>query len=137
MAIRTYSVGNPQHAVDLVQAAQNQTGQRRTTARVRSMLHARAARALSKTPHGRTACAHELSLARESFARGAHDDDPPWIYWMTEGEIEEACTAARQAFERSSGVDSTRPSGAITGLRKRLKPHRSTPVVRDFLELTA
>ncbi|MFI7536548.1 hypothetical protein [Streptosporangium sp. NPDC049376] len=192
MAIQTYSVGNPQDAVDLVQAAQNQTGQRCTTPRVRSMLHARAARALSKTPHGRNACTHELSLARETFARGAHDDDPPWIYWMTEGEIEmlagscaldlgdprqalrffeaaraaeysadgyvrdnalyltraaeahlalgeieEACTAARQAFEQSSGVDSTRPSGAITDLRKRLKPHRSTPVVRDFLELTA
>ncbi|MGW4424528.1 tetratricopeptide repeat protein [Streptosporangium sp. NPDC004631] len=191
MAIQTYSVGNPQDAVNLVQTAQNQTG-RRTTPRVRSMLHVRAARALSKTPHGRNACAHELSLARETFAQGSHDDDPPWTYWMTEGEIEmlagacaldlgdprqalrsfeaarvaeysadgyvrdnalyltraaeahfalgeieEACTAARQAFEQSGGVDSTRPSGAIADLRKRLRPHRQTPIVRNFLELTA
>ncbi|WP_326829757.1 hypothetical protein OIE13_06950 [Streptosporangium sp. NBC_01810] len=191
MAIQTYSVGNPQDAVNLVQTAQSQTKQR-TTPRVRSMLHARAARALSKTSHGLYACTRELSHARDAMAQGPHDDDPPWIYWMTEGEIEmlagscaldlghprqalhsfeaaraaeysadgyvrdnalyltraagahlalgeidEACAAGRQAFEQSGGVDSTRPSRAITDLRKKLRPYRHTPSVRDFLELSA
>ncbi|MEU9286529.1 hypothetical protein AB0D57_17865 [Streptomyces sp. NPDC048275] len=72
MAIQVYSKGNPQEAVDLVRTAQDATA-RKTTPRVKSMLHARAARALSKT------------TARTEYARGPHDDDPPWSYWLNEG----------------------------------------------------
>ncbi|TQE33079.1 transcriptional regulator [Streptomyces ipomoeae] len=86
MAIQVYSKGNPQDAVDLVRTAQDATTHR-TTPRVRSMLHARAARALSKTGD-RTACWRELDAARSEYARGPHDDDPPWSYWLNAGEIE-------------------------------------------------
>lgn len=51
------------------------------------MLHARTARALSKT-RDRRACAHELDAARDQYSAGTHDDDPEWIYWMTAREIE-------------------------------------------------
>lgn len=192
MAIQTYSTGNPQDAVSLARTAQEQAAHR-TTPRVRSMLHARTARALSKTPHSAQACARELDAARDAFAQGPHDNDPSFIYWMTEGEIEmlagscaldlqdprralsffdaahaadysaggyvrdqalfltrraeallalgqveEACATAREAFEQSGDVDSTRPVGAITDFRKRLIERGwSTAAVSEFLELTA
>lgn len=191
LAIQTYSVGNPQDAVDIMQTAQGQA-RGHTTARVLSTLHARTARALSKTTHGRAACARELDQARDAFAKGPADNDPPFIYWMTEGELEmlagscaldvgdprqalrffeaaraadysadgnvrdnalfltraaeahlalghleQACATAQQAFNQSGRVDSTRPTGAITDFRKRLKLHRHLPAVRDFLEATA
>jgi tetratricopeptide (TPR) repeat protein len=87
MAIQTYSVGDPHEAVGLVEAAQDKV-RGKTTPLVRSILHARAARAWSKTPGGRTACTRELHAAREAFAQGRRDDDPPWAYWVTEAEIE-------------------------------------------------
>jgi tetratricopeptide (TPR) repeat protein len=87
MAIQTYSVGDPHEAVNLVQTAQDQV-RHRTTPLVRSILHARTARAWSKTPHGRYACARELNAARDALGQGRRDDDPPWAYWVTEGEIE-------------------------------------------------
>ncbi|WP_214106410.1 hypothetical protein [Acrocarpospora catenulata] len=191
MAIQTYSVGDPVDAVTLLQTALSQA-KGHTTARVMAMLHVRHARALSKTPHGKTACLAELHAARQRFAAGPHDDDPLWSYWMTEGElemlaascaldlgdprraltffeaaktagyaadssvrdnalyltrtaeahlalsdIEQACAIALQAVELSGGVDSTRPSGAIIGFRKRLGPHRKIPAARQFLEATA
>lgn len=86
MAIQTYSEGNPQDAVNLIRTAQEQVV-RRTTPRVRSLLHARAGRALSKTGD-RTGCARAFDAARTDFAAGPHDDDPPWAYSITEGEIE-------------------------------------------------
>jgi hypothetical protein len=46
MVIQSYSAGNPQDAVNLVRTAQAQAA--RAAPRVRSMLHARAGRALSK-----------------------------------------------------------------------------------------
>lgn len=91
MAIQTYSVGNPQDAVNLVSTAQAQT--REATPRVRAMLHMRAGRALSKAGD-RTGCAHELEAARTAYAQGPRDDDPPWTYWMTEGEIEMIAASA-------------------------------------------
>ncbi|MFD0386530.1 hypothetical protein ACFQ2B_40760 [Streptomyces stramineus] len=74
MAIQTYSTGNPQDAVNLVRTAQDEAAYH-STPRVRAMLHARAARALSKTG-ARTACARELDAARDAYAQGTHDDDP-------------------------------------------------------------
>ncbi|MGI5353607.1 transcriptional regulator [Streptomyces sp. CA-250714] len=86
MAIQTYTKGNPQDAVNLVRTAQDRvTGS--TTPRVRALLHARAGRALSKTGD-RKGCAREFDAARDAFAKGTHDDDPPWAYSVTEGEIE-------------------------------------------------
>jgi hypothetical protein len=86
MAIQVYSEGNPQDAVGMVRTAQDAV-KCRSTPRVKSMLHARAARALSKTGD-HTACWRELDAARIEYARGPHDDDPPWSYWLTPGEIE-------------------------------------------------
>lgn len=86
MTIQTYSVGNPQDAVNLIQVAQRQVSGH-TTARVRAGLHARAARALSKTGDLK-GCARELDAARDAYTAGPHDDDPPWAYSLTAGEIE-------------------------------------------------
>ncbi|MFF3146019.1 transcriptional regulator [Streptomyces sp. NPDC057927] len=104
MAIQVYSKGNPQEAVDLVRTAQDATA-RNTTPRVKSMLHARAARALSKTGE-RTACQRELDAARTEYARGPHDDDPPWSYWLNPGEIE--------MLAGSSALDLDDPRRALT-----------------------
>ncbi|WP_158575924.1 hypothetical protein [Streptomyces corynorhini] len=86
MTSQTYTVGNPQDAVNLIRTAQEKISGR-TTARVRARLHARAARALSKTGELKS-CAHELDAARDAYATGPHDDDPPWAYSLTAGEIE-------------------------------------------------
>jgi tetratricopeptide (TPR) repeat protein len=94
MAIQTYSVGNPQDAVNLVRTALAQAA--RATPRVRAMLHMRAGLALSKTG-ARQACAHELDAAQAVFEAGSSDDDPPWSYWMSAGEIE--MIAASSALE--------------------------------------
>lgn len=94
MAIQTYSVSNPQDAVNLVRTAQAQTT--RSSPTVRAMLHMRAGRALSKTG-ARKACARELDAARTAFEAGPTDDDPAWSYWMSAGEIE--MIAASSALE--------------------------------------
>ncbi|WBQ04385.1 hypothetical protein [Kribbella sp. CA-293567] len=85
MAIQTYSVGNPQDAVNLVRTAQEEA--RAATPLVRSMLHMRAGRALSKTGD-RAGSARELDAARQAYSKGSHDDDPQWAYWMSAAEIE-------------------------------------------------
>jgi tetratricopeptide (TPR) repeat protein len=87
MAIQAYSAGDPRDAVALGQAARQQVT-RGTTPRVRAILHARTARALSKTPDGRAGCARELTAARDAVAAGPSDDDPAWSYWVTPAEIE-------------------------------------------------
>lgn len=190
MAIQTYSVGNPQDAVNLVRTAQAQA-RGATTPRVRSMLHMRAGRALSKTGD-KVGCAYELEAARTAYAQGTRDDDPPWTYWMTEGEIEmiaassalelndprqaltnfaaaressyadagyardhalylarsadahlrlgdvdAACAAATQALQESDGVDSARPTGALSDFRQSLAPYRSAQSAQDFLALSS
>jgi tetratricopeptide (TPR) repeat protein len=109
MAIQTYSKGSPQDAVNLVRTAQDRvTGA--TTPRVRALLHARAGRALSKTGDLK-GCAREFDAARDAFSRGVHDDDPPWAYSITEGEIEMLAGSAaldlkdpRQALGRFSAA---------------------------------
>jgi tetratricopeptide (TPR) repeat protein len=87
MAIQTYSVGSPFDAVQLVEAALEQT-LHTVTPRAAAMLHVRLARALSKTPDGAQRCLAELDRAQDAYARGTHDDDPPWTYWLTDGELE-------------------------------------------------
>lgn len=93
MASQTYNVGNPQDAVGLLQTAQERAGSRATAA-VRAYMHATAARAHAKTPYGRYACVRELEKARTAVAAGSHDDDPPWIYWITRPEIEMMAASA-------------------------------------------
>ncbi|MFF7764279.1 transcriptional regulator [Streptomyces griseorubiginosus] len=104
MAIQVYSEGNPQDAVALVRTAQDATV-RCATPRVKSMLHARAARALSKTGD-RIGCWRELDSARAEYARGPHDDDPSWSYWLNPGEIE--------MLAGSSALDLDDPRRALT-----------------------
>lgn len=87
MAIQTYSTGNPADAVDLVDVAHNALGRGGSTPRVRAMLHARIARAYAKTGQAKE-CAHALNAAYDAHARGPHDDDPAWCYWLSTGELE-------------------------------------------------
>jgi tetratricopeptide (TPR) repeat protein len=94
MAIQTYSVGNPQDAVNLVRRAQSDA--QTATPLVRAMLHMRAGRALSKIGD-RVGSARELEAARTTYAVGSDDDDPPWAYWMSAAEIE--MTAGSSALE--------------------------------------
>lgn len=86
-AIQTYSIGSPADAVRQVESAIEQT-ERRVTPRAAAMLHVRLARALSKVPGAEQRCRTELGRAHDAFARGTHDDDPAWTYWLTAGELE-------------------------------------------------
>ncbi|MGB6163109.1 MAG: hypothetical protein WCF33_10865 [Pseudonocardiaceae bacterium] len=104
MAIQTYSVGSPLDAVGLVEAAVEQTRQT-VTPRTAAMLHVRLARALSKTPDGAPRCLAELDRAQDAYARGTHDDDPPWTYWLTDGELE--------MLAGSCALDPGRPDRAL------------------------
>lgn len=86
MAVQCYSTGLGEQAVSLLETARSAvTG--KSTARMAAMLAARSARALSKTGN-RQATAHMLYEARAALDHGPHPDDPPTLYWVTEGEIE-------------------------------------------------
>ncbi|MGH3852632.1 MAG: hypothetical protein ACRDR6_03860 [Pseudonocardiaceae bacterium] len=87
LAIQPYSLGNPADAVHLVETAVDQT-RHSVTPRTAAMLHVRLARALSKVSGGAQRCVAELGRAQDAYARGPHDDDPPWTYWLTDGELE-------------------------------------------------
>lgn len=124
MAIQTYTTGNPHDAVNLIRAAQDQV-KRSTTPRVRAILHARAARALSKTGDS-TRCARELDAARHAFSQGAHDDDPPWAYSITASEIE--------MLAGSSALDLRNPGPALHSFAAAKRADRSgTAHLRDTL----
>jgi tetratricopeptide (TPR) repeat protein len=86
LAVHCYSTGQARQAVSLLQTAQAELAGARTP-RMVAMLAARAARAYSKTGD-RRACAHMLHEAREALDRGPRPDDPPTLYWVTNGEIE-------------------------------------------------
>lgn len=86
MAVQCYSTGQAQDAVSLLDTAR--AGLRgRSTPLMSAMIDARAARSLSKIGDSR-ACAHSLFQARKHLDRGPHPDDPAYLYWVTEGEIE-------------------------------------------------
>ncbi|MBL7502023.1 hypothetical protein I6A84_02520 [Frankia sp. CNm7] len=103
-AVQCYST--PQHAgraMALLETAQRQVN-RKTTPRLRAMLAARTARALSKTG-ARKECAHQLNLARAALDEGTHDDDPKTLYWVDYGEIEMiAGSAALQLGDPAEAV---------------------------------
>ncbi|MFE2534949.1 transcriptional regulator [Streptomyces sp. NPDC059371] len=124
MAIQVYSEGNPHDAVKLVRAAQEATTHS-ATPRVKSMLHARAARALSKTGD-RAACWHELDAARTQYACGPHENDPPWSYWLNPGEIE--------MLAGSSALDLHDPRRALTHFEHaRTARYEADGYVRDHV----
>lgn len=86
MAIQHYTAGNPHNAVGLLDAAEASVSGK-ATPRMRAMLAARKARALSKT-NDTLGSARALDTARELLGRGPHDDDPPFLYWVGAGEVE-------------------------------------------------
>ncbi|ACU75721.1 putative transcriptional regulator [Catenulispora acidiphila DSM 44928] len=86
MAIQHYTAGDPNDAVKLLDNAE-QTAGSRATPRMRAMLAARKARALSKTGD-RRGCARALTAARDLLDLGPSEDDPDYLYWVTQGEIE-------------------------------------------------
>lgn len=86
LAVQHYTVGDPRDAVRLLTFAEESlAGQ--STPRMRAMLAARKARALSKTGD-RAGVTRALHHARDLLDRGPHDDDPPVLYWVTRAEIE-------------------------------------------------
>ncbi|MEV3874673.1 helix-turn-helix transcriptional regulator [Streptomyces sp. NPDC049906] len=86
-AVQCYSTpGQAGRAVSLLQTARDRVG-RRATPRMRAMLAARTARALSVTG-AKKECAHQLHLARTALDEGIRDEDPKALYWVDYGEIE-------------------------------------------------
>jgi tetratricopeptide (TPR) repeat protein len=189
-AIQCYSVGDPRDAIALLDAAYSQT-RRQATPRFDAMLAARAARSLSKTGE-RSACRRALDRARDALSAGPRDNDPPYLYWVTLGEVEmiagssalelgdptealhrfdeamglyhgdeqyprtnaiylsraaeahmrlrdldQAVSVAEHAVRCLGGVDSARSSDTLADLRTKFDEYRDTPVVRDFLAVTA
>ncbi|MBS2545498.1 helix-turn-helix domain-containing protein [Catenulispora sp. NL8] len=86
MAIQHYTEGDPNDAVKLLETAE-ETTRHRATPRMRAMLAARKARALSKAGDRRR-CAQALTTARDLLDLGPSDEDPEYLYWVTRGEIE-------------------------------------------------
>lgn len=86
MAVQCYSTGQAMDAVSLLDTAR--TGLRgRSTALMSAMIDARTARSLSKVGDSK-GCARMLFEARKHLDQGASPDDPAYLYWVTEGEIE-------------------------------------------------
>ncbi|MBV9012941.1 MAG: hypothetical protein JO272_12990 [Pseudonocardiales bacterium] len=83
-AIQTYTVGNPQDAVGLMQTARAAL-RRRSTPKTAAILHAREARALSKLNDPRR-CYRALDAAFGSLTTG-RDDEPTWCYCINDSEI--------------------------------------------------
>lgn len=102
-AVQCYSTGQPQQAVSLLETALTAAG-RGATPRMKAMLAARSARAVSKTG-SQPGCAHFLHLARAALDHGPHPDDPPFLYWVSQGEIE--------MIAGSSALDLGDPAQAI------------------------
>lgn len=102
-AVQSYSTGQPQQAVSLLDTAHSAVS-RLATPRMNAMLAARSARAVSKTG-SRPGCAHLLHLARTGLDRGPRPDDPGFLYWVTHGEIE--------MIAGSSALDLGDPAQAI------------------------
>lgn len=86
-AVQAYS--DPKTVPEAVEILESATVEIRgkSTPRMAAMLAARHARALSKTGD-RRGCARLLDAARDQLNAGAHDDDPPALYWVTHREVE-------------------------------------------------
>lgn len=118
MAVQCYSTGHAQRAVSLLQTAETAVA-RTGTARMRAMLAARTARALSKMGDSK-GCSHMLHLAGTALDQGPSEDDPPVLYWVTNAEIDMiagSCaldlsnsTEAIRRFSAAIAVDETKES---------------------------
>ncbi|HEV2634518.1 MAG TPA: hypothetical protein VGX23_05195 [Actinocrinis sp.] len=86
MAVQCYSTGQAREALSLLDTARTSV-RGKSTALMSAMIDARAARSMSKTGD-RSGCAHMLFEARKHLDRGPSPDDPTYLYWVTEGEIE-------------------------------------------------
>lgn len=86
MAVQHYTAGEPKDAVKLLESAQDAVA-RKATPRMKAMLAARKARAISKTGDQR-ASVRALGEARHWWEQGTCDDDAPQLYWVTAAEIE-------------------------------------------------
>ncbi|AXI80343.1 hypothetical protein [Peterkaempfera bronchialis] len=85
-AIQAYSTDRPRDAVKMLDAAHSRT-RAVATPRMQAMLHARQARAFSKTGGDRAACIRAINAAFDAYAQGPHDDDPAFTYWVSEAEL--------------------------------------------------
>ncbi|MDI5969432.1 hypothetical protein POF50_008770 [Streptomyces sp. SL13] len=84
-AIQHYSTGNPRGAVDLIEAALSQAP-RTGSARLTSMLHARACRANAHAGDSRAAD-RSANAALDAYENaGPIEDDLPCVYWYNLGE---------------------------------------------------
>lgn len=54
--------------------------------------------------------------------------------YLDEGEVEQAATVTEHAVRSAGGVGSVRPAEKIEKVLRRLKPHRSLPVVSTVIE---
>lgn len=104
MAVQCYSTGHAQQAVSLLEAARSGLGHN-ATALMSAMLAARSARAYSKLDDQR-ACARMLHRARTDLDHGPSLDEPPYLYWVTNGEIE--MIAGSSALELGDPTEATR-----------------------------
>ncbi|TDQ45484.1 transcriptional regulator [Actinorugispora endophytica] len=107
-AIQCYSTGHGDRALNLLETASGQV-RWKATPRMQAMLAARTARALSTTGD-RRACARQLHLARTALDKGASEDDPACLYWVTEGEIE--MIAGSSALRLGDPAEALRRFGA-------------------------
>ncbi|MEV4437471.1 hypothetical protein AB0K09_00390 [Streptomyces sp. NPDC049577] len=53
---------------------------------------------------------------------------------LKQGQVGDACDVARRALPLLAEVSSTRTSARLAAFRKSVEPHKSAPLVRDFLE---
>ncbi|MFD9483373.1 XRE family transcriptional regulator [Streptomyces sp. NPDC059991] len=85
LAIHGYSTGSPRDAVTAAQSAREKIKSIRTPA-LESMLLTRQARGHAKLGEQQAALT-ALGRAAELCAQGRSEHDPPWLYWINDGEI--------------------------------------------------
>lgn len=85
IAIYSYSTGLPHQAVAAAEHARQHT-RRLGTPALHAMLLTRQARGHAKLGERQRAIS-ALEQAHDLCAQGRSDNDPPWLYWISEGEI--------------------------------------------------
>ncbi|MBI1758395.1 MAG: hypothetical protein HYR62_04110 [Actinobacteria bacterium] len=101
-----------------------------------------AGRAAMDLGEPQTAAAHFLAGASAPAAAGYPRTTTLNLTWAAQaqvasGELDLACDTGRRAADLATQVDSRRTADTMARLRDDLAPHRSVPVVRDFLDRTA
>jgi hypothetical protein len=79
------NTGNPNDAVVLARTAY-QGGKRNATPITRTLLLERVAWASAKSNDLRS-CEHALGEVEEIFSAGPRDNDPDWVYWLNQEEV--------------------------------------------------